>query len=417
MALWSLGVLCFAVVFVPRFFTFMNFGYGYSDLGLYSQFLSFLRAHQFNPMISTFGKTFLELKPEPILYLFFPLTGVSTSPSIFFFLDAICILVAAWACARVAWRKLSDLRFVDAVFFAVLFCPLTLESLHAPTRSTIWAEAPLALLMGEYCLQRRPRVLAFWFSILCLTNLSYGALAVVLVPLLMATKFKRWNRQRRFSSAFPIGLIGALSLVALRLTGNHLQFEADFFWQTLGDSIVAWGVLFWFLPVLAPDFLIVAGFLLCLKIPGSAHDPSLIAPLGALALVNAVDFLSFKEAWMKRTIAAGIAATAVYLNVKSADPFFTPWVPDHHRLSTDSRALHDELAHIPPEASVVASEAIAAHLTSHLNLTVLGAWAVRDMAPDYVITRTDPTPFDHDHRYQVSEINSTLGTRLLRRIK
>jgi len=417
MALWCLGILCFSVVFVPRFFTFMNFGYGFSDLGLYSQFLTGISQNHFNPPILTFGKNFLTLKPEPIVYLFYPLIQLTRSPSTFLFFDAFCMIIAAGVCANVAWRKLNNLRFVDGIFFIILFCPLTLESLHAPSRMTVWAQAPLALLMAEYSLQRRPMWLASLFALLCLFNLSFGALAFVLVPLLVATRMKRWNLRRRLRCACPIGLIGFVSLIFLKLTGNSFVLEYDLFWQTLGESITLWFILFWFLPALSIDILIVAGFLLCLKIPGSPHDPSLIAPLGAIAAINSLELLALKQKWIKRTLAAGLVATAVYFNLISPDPFFSPWKPEHYRLLTANKGIHDMIAKIPPDASVVAIDSLSVHLTQHLNMATLGSWSVRDMNPDYVLTRYEPTPFDHDRHYQQVEINSETGARLLRRIK
>ena len=417
MIFWVLSFLFLAIAFIPRFFTFMNFGYGFSDLGLYSQFLAGLGQNDFNLMIPSFGHKFLELKPEPFLYLFFPLAHSTVSPTVFLFMDIACLIVAAGVCARAGWVALHQRPVVNALFFIVLFSPLTLESLHAPTRVTVWAQAPLALLMAEYLLQRRPKPMTFWFIILCAMNLSFGALALVLAPLCLMTRMGRWNFRRRFSSAWPLLVVGAVSLWCLKLTGNHLAFEYDFFWATLGNSLIILLVSFWILPILSFEILPVALFLMVLKIPGATHDVSLIVPLGALATVQALEFLAVKESWINRLVAAGMVATVIYLNINLEDPFFTPWKPQHYRLLSESKEFHDILAQIPPDALVVSSDVFSVHLTQHLDMAILGSWVVRNMTPDYVISQNQLTPFDNDRRYQAVEIKSEPGTRLLKRIK
>src|SRR5271170_1664677 len=116
MLLWLLGIVFFAITFGPRFFKLMNFGYGFYDLGLYTQFLSDMSLGFLNPYIPTLNGIFLGFRPQPLMVILWPLSFVTTHPAVFLFIDEICVVIAAAVCANFAWRKTNEAAIAIAVF-------------------------------------------------------------------------------------------------------------------------------------------------------------------------------------------------------------------------------------------------------------------------------------------------------------
>jgi uncharacterized membrane protein len=108
MLLWLLGIIFFAITFGPRFYTLMNFNFGFFDLGLYTQFLSDMSLGFLNPYIPTLDSTFFAQRPQPLMVVLWPVSFFTTHPTVFLFLDEVSIVVAAAVCANFSWRKTHE---------------------------------------------------------------------------------------------------------------------------------------------------------------------------------------------------------------------------------------------------------------------------------------------------------------------
>src|SRR5689334_6754985 len=108
MSFWFVGILFFVITFGPRFFSLLNFKYGYFDLGLYTQLLGEFSRGDFNPVIGSLGETFFSSRPQPILWILIPISPFAQSSAFFVFLDVAAVLLTAGICSRFIWNKTSS---------------------------------------------------------------------------------------------------------------------------------------------------------------------------------------------------------------------------------------------------------------------------------------------------------------------
>ncbi len=412
MGYWLAGIIFFFITFGPRFYSFMNYGFGFSDLGLYSQFLAALSHNNFNPFIPSWGKEFFKIKSQPILVLLYPLSKFSISPVCFLFLDEISIFMTAAVCARHSKKSGHPQVFNYALFFAVLFSQSYFSVLHGAARMTLWAQIPLALLVSEFFLKRRILFLFTFSTLLIALDLNFWILGVALGVMSLITRSNRWNFKARVLTSAPILVPSILGFLA---SGGFI-FDRELFFQIHQDNLLNWFIGFWFLPLLCPEMLIAAFLALGVRLSSSFHDPSILIPLGAIGSSMVLVRLKIRDDWLVKLFSSGLVATAIYLNLISSDPFFSFWKNDRWIVTENSTAISNMVAKISPQNSVAANDFISPHLAFTKYMISLGATGPGSPV-DYVLSVHESTHYDRDPRYTLVESHSSSGARLLHKIK
>ncbi len=437
MALWILGLVFFIITFGPRYFVLMNFGYGFYDLGLYTQFFSGLSEGFFNPYIPTLNKLFFFARPEPLFFILWPITFLTTDSSIFLFLDEMAILSTAVICANFAWRKTQNSLLASVLFGVVLFSPLTMNSLHDPAALEIWAQPFLALLFAEYFSKRRLLQMGAYFSALCLLNLNFCFLAVLLGPFVLLTERPRWNLNRRLKITSAILILSLVGLGFLHYFQNKIYFESSL-WMSYGGRLLDLLSCFCFIPLLVPEVILFGLFLMFAEINGRHVAPTLLIPLAAISVIMFSDRYRLDRYRLDRylldhsptdqrlqsrdrvpffygVLSFLLLASCVYYNVVGPDPFFCFWKPERWTITDENRATHEMISHIPGEDTLASSSCFTPVLGGRLSLRTTDSinWH-QDELPRYVLTRNEAFI---DARYSKIEENMKSGTRLLVRIK
>jgi hypothetical protein len=416
MLLWIFGILFFAITFGPRFFTLMNFGYGFLDLGLYSQFFYDLTQGFFNPYIPSLYKMFFALRPEPLLLVLWPLSYNTTHPAVFLFLDEAAVITAAAVCANFTWRKTQSSAISIAIFISILFSPLLMDSLHSSSTIELWAQPFLALLFTEYFSRRRPLQMGMWFALLCLLNLNFCVLGILLLPLSLFTQRTRWKFKRRTEVALVVTVISLLSMGLLHFFQSEVAFETEYLWGISGPGITKLLLCFWIVPVLVPEIVFFSLLLLVTQINGQHGNPVLLVSLVALGPIVFFDKIKIpKDFRIYQVLSCAIIASSVYYNLISPDPFFGFWKLDRWAISDENKKVHEIMTHIPPLDTLAASSCFTPLLGNRLSLMTLSSvnWRQSEL-PRYILTRNEAVT---DLRFSKIEENVKTGTRLLVRFK
>ena len=415
MVLWLLGFLFFAMTFPPRFFKLMNFGYGYLDLGLYSQYFFNLSKGFFDPYIPTFGQTFFFLRPEPLLLLFWPISFITIHPALMLFVDEACVIIAAAVCANFCWRKTQESSLSIAVFVAVLISPLYMDSLHGAASVEILSQPFLALLFTEYFSRRRPLQMTLWFGLLCLLNLNFYILAALLVPLTLFTQRKRWNLERRARVAVPVLIVGIVAATIYNHMNGEVHFDLSFFWPRHNVDLTKWFFCFWFVPFVVPDVLLISIFLLLLTINGTSSYASLIVVLGVLSPIIALERFKVPKSLVHQILSAGLIASCLFYNLTSQDPFFRFWDKERWAISEDNQKVHELMAKIQLTDKIAVSDIYTPLLANHLSMKTLASvnFSLKDV-PDVILTHGEKF---NDFRYREIDGNLRTGARLLVKTK
>jgi len=416
MLLWFFGILFFVITFGPRFFTLMNFGFGFLDLGLYSQFFSDLTQGFFNPYIPTLNKTFFALRPEPILLALWPLSYITTHPAVFLFFDEIAILIAAAVCANFTWRKTQNSAISIAIFVVILFSPLLMNALHTSSSIEIWAQPFLALLFTEYFSRRRPLQMGAWFSLLCLLNLNFCVLGILLIPFSLLTQKSRWKFKRRVEVALTVAIISLVGIGLLHLLQADVAFDTQYLWASSSLELTRLLLCFWFVPILVPEVVLFGFLLLITAINGERTSPVLLVTLTALGSIVFFERLKAPTYFrVHQILACALIASCVYYNLLGADPLFSFWKPERWMISAENKKVHEIIAHIPPLDTLAASSCFTPLLGNRLSLMTLSSvnWRQGEL-PRYILTRNEAVT---DLHFSKIEENVKTGTRLLVRFK
>ncbi len=416
MLLWIFGILFFAITFGPRFFTLMNFGYGFLDLGLYSQFFNDLTQGFYNPYIPSLKKMFFTLRPEPLLLALWPLSYNTTHPAVFLFLDEVAVITAAAVCANFTWRKTQSSAISIAIFVSILFSPLLMDSLHTSSSIELWAQPFLALLFTEYFSRRRPLQMGAWFSLLCLLNLNFCVLAILILPLSLLTQGNRWKFKRRVEVGLTISIVSIIAMGLLHFFQSEVAFETQYLWGISGPGMIKLLLLFWVVPVLVPEIVLFSVLLLVTVINGQHTTPILLVSLVALGPIVFFERLKIsKYPRLYQVLACALISSCIYYNLISSDPFFGFWKPERWAISDENKKVHEIMTHIPALDTLAASSCFTPFLGNRLSLMTLSSvnWRQPEL-PRYILTRNEVVT---SPSFSKIEENVKTGTRLLVRFK
>jgi hypothetical protein len=178
---WSVFVL---LIWIPVENAHAAFCFNNYDLGIYGQALTLLSLENLNPFLSTRDIRIFNDHFDPILFFIAPLAKFLEPSLLAIRVEMVCIVLASFAPIWL-WRMRLISKFqMLALFFVILFSPMTLMAAFYPSHPGTWALAPLAWLLASiYARRDRLAVTMLVLLLLCKEEFPIlgGLLGVVLI--------------------------------------------------------------------------------------------------------------------------------------------------------------------------------------------------------------------------------------------
>jgi uncharacterized membrane protein len=178
---WSVFVL---LIWIPVEYAHAAFCFNNYDLGIYGQALTLLSLKNLNPYLSTRDIRLFNDHFDPILFLVAPLKAVVEPSLLAIRIEMSSIVLASLAPIWLWLNRLISKFQMSAVFFVILFSPMTLMAAFYPSHPGTWALAPLAWLLASiYARKDRLAITMLLLLLLCKEEFPIlgGLLGVVLI--------------------------------------------------------------------------------------------------------------------------------------------------------------------------------------------------------------------------------------------
>ncbi|HCC84602.1 MAG TPA: hypothetical protein DEP87_02880 [Candidatus Pacebacteria bacterium] len=420
-----------ALVSVHRFWQFEVF---YYDFGIFDQAL-WRVAHFQPPVIEHLvigGKWIFADHFNPGMFLLAPLYWFTDRPEIMLVAQAVAAGISAVILHKIARKVTGSAILAAAVVVSYCLFVGLQNALITDMHEVVFMLVPLLLILEAVVFGRR-KLVWVWFGLTLLFKESAFLLGVGL------GLFTWWVRRDWWREA--LGMIGiaaiwgflVIQLVIPYFSGGQYAYKPDFYreaWKNVlalvdvpikreTQFLSLWS--FGFLPLLAPASwpLIGQDWIVRFMPQNTAgrwalgmHYSAQLAPLLALGMSYGLSWIksriklqswSQKKFWSKWwlnwgqlsliLISGGLILNALYLHrVKLHGPLGLAYNPDFYRHSQDFEFLEKMIQAIPPTASVMTQNNLAAHLTHQQ------VWLSRDnyedYQPDYVMfdLRSDQNP-------------------------
>lgn len=207
MAGWLVFVL---LIWIPVENAHAAFCFNNYDLGIYGQALTLLSLENLNPFLSTRDIRIFNDHFDPILFFIAPLTKLLEPSLLAIRVEMVCIVLASFAPIWIWGIRLISKFQMLAVFFVILFSPMTLMAAFYPSHPGTWALAPLAWLLASiYARKDRLAVTMLVLLLLCKEEFPIvgGLLGAILI---------QQNRRRLGLSIFLISTVWSFGVFFLR---------------------------------------------------------------------------------------------------------------------------------------------------------------------------------------------------------
>jgi hypothetical protein len=247
---WLVFVL---LIWIPVENAHAAFCFNNYDLGIYGQALTLLSLENLNPFLSTRDIRIFNDHFDPILFFIAPLAKFLEPSLLAIRVEMASIVLASFAPIWL-WRMNLISKFqMLAVFFVILFSPMTLMAAFYPSHPGTWALAPLAWLLASIYASRDSLAITMLVLLLLFKEefpIVGGLLGVVLIL---------QKRRRLGVRIFTISVVWSIAVFVLR---PIFLGKSDYYTSAMisangvtGVAVSAWlfpmgELLFWiFMPV------------------------------------------------------------------------------------------------------------------------------------------------------------------------
>jgi hypothetical protein len=376
------------------------------DLGIYGQALMLLSLENLNPYLSTRDIRLFNDHFDPVLFLFAPLTKLVEPSLLAIRVEMMAIILASTAPIWLWWnRHISKVQML-AVFFVILFSPMSLMAAFYPSHPGTWALAPLAWLLASIY-SKRDRLAITMLVLLLLCKEEFPIVGGLLGGILILQ-----NRKRVGFWIFLISVVWSSAVFLLRpiFLGKSDYYTSAMLAATgiTGVGTTTWlfplsEVLLWiFIPVFvlrarknfsfnslrSDSWLLVClaliSLLIAIRIIGGYWGNHRAAPLAVLAgfmLIGANDQMSESLRSRRLLFCVSVLAIALpYLELGSRawmdKPFKKHCPPSPGRIE----ALNEVVSYLSSVGAtrVLAGGNIVPHLVHLPGVAQIGATKARD---------------------------------------
>jgi hypothetical protein len=411
---WILGLSFFVLTFVPHFYHYLNFEYGFLDLGLFAQALTYFQHLDFNPVIPTLARTVWEFRQQPVLVLLTPFAFLGDHGIFLIFFDVAVIFLSGAFCSRFARVRLQDQSWALFIFFAYLFSVFQFNSLNHPARGLLWAQLPLTLFLCEYFGKRRVKYITLWLFLLCLCDLHFCVFAAFAAILILFSERRRWNFRRRLIDSFGAGFVACSALWLLYSMNGKIIWETSWLW---GKSTGPMFLSFAFLPLLSAEILLFGLILFMTKFGLVSLDFALMLPLAAVGSILIIGKIGPRLGGLHYLLKSVILITTLCLQFMAPYPFNEFWRYENRHVTPTNDSLHQFIGQIPKDIQIAVSDTLTPHFSSYLGMLSLLATSPYGTQPEYVLIVNENQKWEKNSQYKLLDKNLLSGARLFNRIK
>lgn len=400
---WFVFVL---LIWIPVENAYAAFCFNNYDLGIYGQALTLLSIENLNPFLSTRDIRIFNDHFDPILFFVAPLVKLVEPSLLAIRVEMVSIVLASFAPIWLWFNRLISKFQMSAVFFIILFSPMTLMAAFYPSHPGTWALAPLAWLLASIY-ARKDRLAIMMLVLLLLCKEEFPVLGVFLGGILILQDRKRVG--------FVILAISGAWFCAVFFLRPILLGKSDYYTSAImaANGITGVGTTTWLFPlsevllwIFMPVFILRArknfsfnslrsdswllvclaliSLLIAIRIIGGYWGNHRAAPLAVLAgfmLIGANDQMSESLRSRRLLFCVSVLAIALpYLELGSRawmdKPFKKHCPPSPGRIE----ALNEVVSYLSSVGAtrVLAGGNIVPHLVHLPGVAQIGATKARD---------------------------------------